>query len=120
MTKITISRDSLIDALVNYEMAKYASTMHIHLKINEDGELYIYEDTSYVISESEFNGGYPKVLKHSQGWGDYPEGYSVEDYDSEADLVDNLKSNTYDIMCDLVDDEIKELKKEFSEISFED
>ena len=108
---IKLSREKLIEAFVNYEMEKYQTNMHVHLKI-KDGELYVYTDVSYTISCAERDGGFPIVLMHSQGWGDYPDDYKLEDFDSEADLIACLRSNTADTISGNIDFYIQDLLRD--------
>ena len=66
-----INESSLADAIVEYVELLDRTQNHIHLRVDADGKPYVSEDTSYCISEGEFNRepGSTITVKHEQGNG---------------------------------------------------
>lgn len=66
-----INHDSLRDAVIEYLTKIDSSQNHIMLRVCDDGTCYTVEDTSYCVSEAEFNRkpGCEKTVLHATGNG---------------------------------------------------
>lgn len=112
---VKVDRTDFLDAIVAYELVKCQTASHVHLKINEAGEFYTYVDVSYTVSCAERDGGFPIVLMHSAGYGDYPDDYVLGDFDSEEDLLDCLESNIRDAEMDDLEYSIREINQKYKD-----
>lgn len=91
-TKLTVSREALLDAMVQVEKLADESTHWSAVRVNPKGEVYVSEEVSKCTGEDEYFGNFPHTVTVYEKSGN---GQCNIDWDNEDVEV---RSNLWDLV----------------------
>ena len=97
-----VYESNLRDAVIEYlESIDRCQNCHVHLRLADNGELYVSTDAGYTISEAEFNRapGHTITIRHQQAHGQC---LLEDDWTDMDEHIDGLADVQDAILADLV------------------